>query len=82
MTTKPQTLSEHYTDKVDFVTMTRTRVVEYAQLASIAGHLCRNAEDLAASTNPPCVESCRIAGAMLGWALNLVPMRIGTRFDY
>jgi len=74
--------SEHYTDKHDFATMTRTKVVRHAQLVRIAGHLCRNAEDLVASTNPPCVENCSIAGMMLGWAYHLAPVRIGTKFDY
>ena len=74
--------SEHYTDKGNFAVMTRTKVVEYAQLVRIAGHLCRNAEDLVASTDAPCADNCRIAGAMLGLAYNLAPLRIGTRFDY
>ena len=74
--------SEHYTDKGNFAAMTRTRVVNYARLATIAGHLCRNAEDLAASTDPPCIDDCRIAGAMVSWACHLAPLRIGTRFDY
>jgi hypothetical protein len=74
--------SEHYTDKGLYSVMTRTKVVSYAQLNRIAGHLCRNAEDLAASTDPPCVDNCRIAGAMLGWAYNLAPLRIASRFDY
>lgn len=77
-----QQLSEHYTDKQDFATMTRIKVVKYAQLVRIADHLCRNAEDLAASSDPPCVDNCRIAGKMLGWAYNLAPLRIETRFDY
>jgi len=75
-------LSEHYTDQHNFAAMTRTRVVNYKQLVRIADHLCRNAEDLAASANPPCVENCRIAGMMLGHAYNLAPLRIGTKFDY
>jgi hypothetical protein len=74
--------SEHYTDKGNFAVMTRTKVIKYAQLASIAGHLCRNAEDLVSSTNPPDLDNCRIAGTMLGWAYNLAPIRIGTDFDY
>jgi len=74
--------SEHYTDKGLYAVMTRTKVVNYAQLVRIAGHLCRNAEDLAASTDPPCVDNCCIAGMMLGWAYNLPPLRIGTGFDY
>jgi len=75
-------LSEHYTDMQNFAAMTRTKVVKYAQLVRIADHLCRNAEDLAASSDPPSLDNCRIAGMMLGWAYNLVPLRIGTRFDY
>jgi hypothetical protein len=75
-------LSEHYTDKQGLATMTRTKVVNYGKLVRIAGHLCRNAEDLATSTDAPCPDSRRIAGAMLIWAYNLAPLRIGTRFDY
>ena len=74
--------SEHYTDKQDFAVMTRTKIVDYAQLVRIADHLCRNAEDLAATPDPPCVDNCRIAGMMLGWAYRLAPLRIGTKFDY
>ena len=74
--------SEHYTAEQGFATITQTNVVNYAQLVMIAGHLCRNAEDLVTSTDAPCVNSCRIAGAMLGWAYNLAPLRIGARFDY
>ena len=74
--------SEHYTDKGSFAVLTRTKVLEYAKLASIAGHLRRNAEDLVFSTNPPTIENCRIAGEMVGWALNLAPERIGVKFDY
>ena len=74
--------SEHYTDKQNFAAMTRTKVVNYAQLVRIADHLCRNAEDLATSTDAPCFDNLRIAGMMLGWAYNLAPLRIGTRFDY
>ncbi len=73
---------EHYTDKQHFAAITRTRVVTSSQMASIAGHLCRNAEDLADSSNPPSIEDCRIAGMMLGWAYRLGPLRIETRFDY
>jgi hypothetical protein len=62
--------------------MTRTRVLKYAQLARIADHLCRNAEDLVSTTNPPSIDNCRIAGTMLGWAYNLAPLRIETKFDY
>jgi hypothetical protein len=74
--------SEHYTDKGQYAVVTRTRILNYSQLTRIADHLCRNAEDLAFSTNPPTLDNCRIAGSMLGWAFNLAPMRIGTKFDY
>jgi hypothetical protein len=74
--------SELYTDKGHYAVMTRTTVLKYAKLARIADHLCRNADKLASSTNPPTIDNCRIAGAMLGWAHNLTPLRIGTRFDY
>ena len=74
--------TEHYTDKGDFAVVTRTTVVNYAQLASIAGHLCRNAEDLVSSTDPLNIDNCRIAGTMVGWAFSLAPLRIGARFDY
>jgi hypothetical protein len=74
--------SEHYTDRGQFAVMTRTKVLNDAQLARIAGHLRRNAEDLASSSNPPAVHDCRIAGTMLGWALNLAPLRIQSKFDY
>lgn len=74
--------SEHYTDKGKFAVMTRTTVIKYAELARIAGHLCRNAEDLVFATNPPTVENRRIAGTMVGWAFSLAPLRIGTEFDY
>jgi hypothetical protein len=62
--------------------MTRTSVINYAQLVRIADHLRRNAEDLVASTDPPTLENCRIAGAMVGWAFNLVPLCIAAKFDY
>jgi len=74
--------SELYTDKGQYAVFTRTEVLDYAKLASIAGHLRRNAEDLVFSTNPPTIDNCRIAGEMLGWALNLAPERIGAKFDY
>ena len=74
--------SEHYTDKGQFAVVTRTTVLKYAQLVRIAGHLCRNAEDLVFSTNPPTVENRRIAGTMVGWAFNLARLHIGTEFDY
>ena len=80
MQTPPR--SEHYTDQGCSAVMTRTAVVNYAQLIRIADQLRRNAEDLASSTNPPKLEDCKIAGAMVGWAFTLVPFRIQARFDY
>ncbi|MGO9435315.1 MAG: hypothetical protein ACLPH3_12435 [Terracidiphilus sp.] len=74
--------SEHYTDKGCYVVMTRTAVVQYSQLVSIADQLRRNAEALASSTNPSTLENRRTAGAMVGWAFNLVTLRIETGFDY
>jgi hypothetical protein len=74
--------NELYTDQGHYAVMTRTRVLKYAQLARIADHLCRNAEDLVSTTNPPSIDNCRIAGTMLGWAYNLAPLRIETKFDY
>ena len=74
--------SEHYTDKGCYAVMTRAAVVNYAQLTRISDQLRRNAEDLASVTNPPTLENCRIAGAMVGWALTLIPLRIQERFDY
>jgi len=74
--------SEHYTDKGCYAAMTRTAVVNDAQLIRIADQLRRNAEDLTSSTNPPKLENCKIAGAMVGWAFTLVPFRIQARFDY
>jgi hypothetical protein len=62
--------------------MTRTTVLKYAQLARIADHLCRNAEDLVSSINPSSMDNRHIAGTMLGWAYSLAPLRIGTKFDY
>ena len=73
--------NEQYTDKGDYAVMTRTRVLKYAQLARIANHLLRNAEDLVASIDFPTPENCRIAGGMVGWAYNLAPLRVGTKFD-
>jgi hypothetical protein len=75
-------LSENYTDKRGFAVMTRTKVAKYAQLVRIADHLCRNADDIIASSDSPSVDDCRIAGMMLGWAYSLVPLRIRTGFDY
>ena len=73
--------NEQYTDKEYFAVMTRTKVVKHAQVARIADHLCRNAEELVSSTNQPTIDNCRIAGTMLGLAYNLAPLRIGTKFD-
>ncbi len=74
--------SERYTDKGHYAVMTRTTVLKDAQLARIADHLRRNAEDLATSTDVPTFENCRIAGAMVAWAFNLAPLRVGAGFDY
>ncbi len=74
--------NELYTDKGHYAVMTLTTVLNYAKLARIADHLCRNAEELVLSENPPTIDDCRIAGTMFGWAYNLVPLRIGTKFDY
>jgi hypothetical protein len=74
--------SEHYSDKGSHAVVTRTRVLSYEQLFRIADPLASNAEDLVPSSNPPTLENCRIAGAMLGWACELVPMRIAVKFDY
>lgn len=57
--------TEQYTDKGDFAAMTRTTVLKCARLVSIAGHSCRNAEDLLSSADPPTVDNCRIAETML-----------------
>ncbi|MGO9337293.1 MAG: hypothetical protein ACLPY1_07290 [Terracidiphilus sp.] len=74
--------SEHYTDRGHYAVMTRTTVLKEAKLSRIADHLCRNAEDLVFSTNPRAIDNRCIAATMLGWAYNLAPLRIGTRFDY
>jgi hypothetical protein len=71
--------SEQYTDKGDFAVMTRMTVLK---LNSIAGHLCRNAEDLVSSTEPPTIDNSRIAATMLGWAYSLAPLRIETKFGH
>lgn len=73
---------ERYTDREHFAVMTRTRVLTNAQLVRIADHLRRNAEEVALTSDPPSVHDCRIAGAMVGWAFSLAPMRIAGRFDY
>lgn len=81
--TKVQTIQHrhHYTDSEHNV-MTRTAVLKDAQLARIADHLRRNAEELVSSSNPPTMHDCRIAGAMLTWAFNIAPLRIESGFDY
>ena len=71
--------SEQYTDKGQFGVMTRTTVLK---LDSIAGHLCRNAQDLASSAGSPGFDERRIAATMLGWAYRLAPLRIDPSFDY
>jgi hypothetical protein len=74
--------TEHYSDRGHYAVMTRTTVLKDAQLARIADHLRRNAEELVSCSTPATVHDCRIAGAMLGFALTLTPVRIGTGFDY
>ena len=74
--------SEQYTDRGHFAVMTRTAVLKDAQLSRIADHLRRNAEDLAESSNRPTIDDCRIAGAMLGWAFTIAPIRIVVKFDH
>jgi hypothetical protein len=74
--------TERYTDREHYAVMTRTTVLKNAQLVRIADHLRRNAEEVALSSDPPNVHDCRIAGAMLGWAFSLAPMRIAGKFDY
>jgi hypothetical protein len=66
--------SEQYTDRGHYAVMTRTTIINNTQLARIADHLRRNAEDLAFSSGPPAEHDCRIAGVMVGWAFNLAPM--------
>ena len=73
--------SEHYTDKGHYAVMTRMAVLKDAQLVRIADHLRRNDEDLADSTDVPTFENCRIAGAMVTWAFNIAPLRIGEKFE-
>ena len=73
--------SEHYTDRGHYAVMTRTTVVNNAQLARITDHFRRNREDLKFSKNPPAVDNCRIAGVMLGWTFNLPPVRLGAKID-
>ena len=74
--------TEHYTDKGPYAVMTRTSVINSAQLVRIADHLRRNAEDLASSTEAPTFDNCRIAGAMVTWAFNLAPFRIEAALDF
>jgi hypothetical protein len=77
--------SEHYTDRGHYAVMTRTTVLkdaDLAKLARIADHLRSNAEDLVSSSTPPTIHDCRVAGAMLGFAFSLMPVRVGARFDY
>jgi hypothetical protein len=74
--------SEHSTDRELRAGMTRTAVLKGAKLARIADHLRRNAEDLVPSTDSPTTDNCCIAATMLGWAYDLAPLRVGTRFDY
>jgi hypothetical protein len=74
--------TEQYTDRGHFAVMTRATVLMDAQLARIADHLRHNAEDLVSTSNPPTIHDCRIAGAMLGWAFDLAPLHIESRFDY
>ena len=74
--------TEQYTDRGHFAVMTRTTVLKGAQLARIADHLRRNAEDLVSSSNPPTVSDCRIAGAMVTWAFNIAPSCIDSGSDY
>lgn len=74
--------TEQYTDRGHYAVMTRTAVLKDTQLARIADHLRSNAEDLALSSDPPTEHDCRIAGAMLGWAFKLAPVRIVVKFDY
>jgi hypothetical protein len=74
--------SERYTDRGDYAVMTRTTILNNAQLARIADHLRRNAEDLAFSSDPPAEHDCRIAGVIVGWAVNLAPVRIDAKVDY
>ena len=74
--------TEQYTDRGHYAVMTRATVVKPAQLVRIADHLRRNAEDLVSSSNPPTVHDCRVAGAMLGFAFSLAPVRIASGFDY
>jgi hypothetical protein len=74
--------SEHYSDKGPHAVLTRTRVLSLEQFFRIADPLRGNAEDLGSSSNPPTVENCRIAGALVGWACELGPMRISVKFDY
>jgi len=73
--------SELYVNNGNYIVMTRTTVLPYAQMAGKAGQLCGGAEDLASSANPPAIDDCRVEGAMLGWAYKLAPVRIGAASD-
>ena len=66
--------SEHYTDRGHYAVMTRTTILKDAQLTRI--------EDLVSSSNPPTIHDCRVAGAMLGVAFSLAPVRIGSKLDH
>ena len=74
--------SEQYTDRRHYAVMTRTTVLKDAQLTRIAGHLRRNAEEVAFSSNPPTIHDCRIAGEMVTWAFNIAPFSIESGSDY
>jgi len=74
--------SEHYTDRGHFAAMTRTTVLKDVQLARIADHLRRNAEDLVSSSDPPTIHDCRIAGEMVTWAFSIAPFCVDLRSDY
>jgi hypothetical protein len=73
--------SEHYSDRGHYAVMTRTTVVNNAQLTRITDHLRQNREDLAFSRNPPTVDNCRISGVMLGWTFNLALVRLAGTLD-
>ena len=73
--------TEQYTDRGHLAVMTRTAIKDL-QLARIADHLRRNAEDLADPSNLPTIDDYRVAGEMLGWAFTIAPIRIVVRFDY
>lgn len=68
--------SEHYVNNGNYIVMTRTTVLPYAQMAAQADRLSSGAEDLVSPTNPPVIDDCRVEGVMLGWAYKLAPVRI------